>query len=60
MPAYEYTCTGCQIRETLIAGIDDHAVSCKFCGQKMERREDVASLLASYEPSVKPAVPAQV
>ncbi len=50
MPAYEYTCTGCQTREVRITGIDDHMVSCQNCGQSMVRKEDVDSLLAPYRP----------
>jgi putative FmdB family regulatory protein len=55
MPAYEYTCSACQHQEVRITGIDDHTVTCSVCGQVMERKMDVASLLASYLAPQQPA-----
>lgn len=48
MPAYEYTCTHCQLREVRITGIDDHTVLCDACGQIMMRQMDWDALVASY------------
>lgn len=39
MPLYTYKCTGCAAAETLVAGFDDHFVSCPKCGALMERQE---------------------
>jgi putative FmdB family regulatory protein len=48
MPAYEYTCTQCQLREVRITGIDDHTVLCDACGHVMMRQTDWDTLVASY------------
>lgn len=37
MPLYLYQCSHCQVRETRIAGLDDHLAVCQFCGQVMLR-----------------------
>lgn len=49
MPAYEYVCVNCGIKEVRITGIDDHTVICDECRQVMVRQMDVESLLASYQ-----------
>ncbi|MFP3868739.1 MAG: hypothetical protein ACLFUU_11365 [Desulfobacteraceae bacterium] len=40
MPIYHYQCTNCQLRETRVAGVDDHFAICVRCQHLMIRLDN--------------------